>query len=124
MLRYNFERAVKARGIDRVYSYFLNHGIETHLASKIRQNKVTRMNPDSLEKVCLILRCTPNDIMEWVPDNKQAADMNQPLQTLRRNDKLVDLTRSLNALPLEKIEAVGRFIDEQINDEAGDGVTG
>ncbi len=123
MLRYNFERAVKARGIDQVYRYFLNRGVETHLASKIRQNKVTRMHPDSLEKVCLILRCTPNDIMEWVPDNKQAADTNQPLQALRRNDKLVDLTRSLNALPLDKIEEVGRFIDEQINEDSVDGTT-
>lgn len=31
---------------------------------------------DTLEKLCLVLECTPNDLIHFVPDNNQAKDKN------------------------------------------------
>jgi DNA-binding Xre family transcriptional regulator len=115
MLRYNFERVLKARGIDRPYAYLVQQGVHGHLASGIRKNKVRLLRMDSLEKICLILHCTPNDIMEWVPDERQASDGDQPMNDLKRNDVVIHLTQTLNALPLDKVEEVVKFAEEQMN---------
>ena len=115
MLRYNFERVLKARGIDRPYAYLVQQGVHGHLASGIRKNKVRLLRMDSLEKLCLILHCTPNDVMEWIPDEQQASDKNQPLNSLKRTDAIIHLTQTLNALPLEKVEEIMKSIDEQVN---------
>lgn len=117
MLHYNFERVMKARGIEHPYTYLINMGIHTHLASGIRQNKVGLIKMKNLEKLCLLLHCTPNDLMEWIPDSKQSADKSQPLTSLRKRDKMIDITRSLSSLPLDKLEEIGKFIDDQVNNE-------
>jgi DNA-binding Xre family transcriptional regulator len=120
MLRYHFERILKARGIDRPYAYLTNRGIHNHLASCIRKNSVPSMTLKNLEKLCLLLHCTPNDLMEWAPDDERSADKKQPLNRLRKRDELFDMNRSLNSIPLDKLEEIGKYIDEQIREEESD----
>ncbi|MBN2616117.1 MAG: helix-turn-helix transcriptional regulator [Bacteroidales bacterium] len=116
MLRYNFDRMFKARGIERPYSFLIHSGIGTHLATRMRKNEVKHIRLEALERVCLLLRCTPNDVMEWKPDDQN--DKDHPLNRLIRTEsKVIDITRSLNALPMDKLEEISKFIDERVNSE-------
>jgi len=39
---------------------------------KIREGS-TKLNMDSLDVICEILQCQPGDLVEWVPNQKDAA---------------------------------------------------
>lgn len=116
MLQYNFDRMFKARGVERPYTYMIHSGFGSNLATRMRRNQVRSVRLETLERICLLLRCTPNDVMEWTPDDQD--DKDHPLNRLRRTEsKVVDITRSLNALPMDKLEEISKFIDKQVNSE-------
>ena len=118
MLYYNFTRMFKARGVERPYSLMMKAGIGSDLATRMKKNQVRILRMETLEKVCLLLHCTPNDVMEWIPDGNETGEQDQPLNTLRRTqNKVIDITRSLNSLPLNKLEEIAKYIDGQVNGE-------
>lgn len=121
MLRYNFDRILKARGIGSAYTYLVKQGVHTRLASAVHQNKARQIRLQTIEKLCLLFRCTPNDLMEWIPDGNEIMEKDQPLKALlRTQNKVIDITRSLNSLPLDKLEEISQYIDEKVNEEEGE----
>ncbi len=114
MIVYNFQRVLKARGIERPFSYLKQAGFSDRFATRIKGNKVLRLNSRELEKICLLLRCTPNDLMEWVPDNNAQVDADHPLNIIRKSDKIIDLTKTLNAIPLGQLDEIEKLIQEKI----------
>lgn len=112
MLKYNFAKVFKARSVDRPFTYLRQAGFSDNFATKVKNNRVKRLNLDLLERLCLSLNCTPNDFMEWSPDKDQMDYKDSALNELKRADKILELTRSLNLLPLSKLEVIERLIDE------------
>ncbi len=115
MLKYNFEPIIFARGIERPYTYFVNAGFSTQLATKLKNNQVKILRPKTIEKLCLLLNCTPNDIMEWHPTQHQLGDNTHALHAIKANnlDKIEHLTDLLRKVPLDKIEDIQTFIKTQ-----------
>lgn len=114
MLIYNFDRIFKARGIIRPFSYLKNAGFSDNFATKVKNNKVARLNLREIERLCVLLRCTPNDFYVWTPDKNTQVDSEHPLNKIKRSDKVVDLTRMLNSIPLEQLDEVELLIKEKI----------
>lgn len=52
---------MKSRGVTQYY--LLNHGIDNKTLDSLKKNKNITML--TLEKLCTIIRCTPNDIVEF-----------------------------------------------------------
>lgn len=114
MLNYNFDRVFKARGIEKRFTFLKNAGFGDHLASKIKNNKVVQLRLKETEKLCLLLRCTPNDLYEWEPDDQGRVDDQHPLNVIRKREKIADIFKTLNAVPLEKVEEIDRLVNEYI----------
>lgn len=112
MLKYNFTRILKAKAIDRPYSFLRKAGFSENFSSKVKNNRINRLNLDILERLCVCLGCTPNDLMEWKPDSHSALAQNHPLNTLRRDEKILDLTAIINSLPLSKLEEIEQLLKE------------
>ncbi len=53
-----------------ISTYFLmkKKGFSSNTISRLRHNK--HMNTDTMERLCQILDCTPNDIVEFLPDEE------------------------------------------------------
>ena len=117
MLKYNFDRVFKARGIEKRYVYLKRAGFGDHLASRIKNNKVAQLGLRETEKFCLLMRCTPNDLYEWEPDESMETDATHPMNTIRKRDKIADLTKTLNTVPLEKLDEIDELIRSHINRE-------
>ena len=47
----------------------LKSGIDTKTLDSLRKNK--NINTVTLEKLCNIIGCTPNDILEFIPDEEK-----------------------------------------------------
>ena len=115
MIIYNFDRIFKARGIDKPFSFLKRAGFSDSFASKVKNSKVSRLDLRMLERLCIQLRCTPNDFMEWEPDNDNDIDKDHPLNLIRKSDKIVDITKTLNSVPLGRLEEIEKLIKDNIS---------
>ena len=115
MIRYNFDRIFKARGIERPFTFLKQAGFSVNFASRIKQNNVKRLDPEEIERLCLCLKCTPNDFFDWTPDSENQVDGDHPLNRIRRSDKVVEITRTLNSVPLGQLAEIEQMIKDRIN---------
>lgn len=114
MLKYNIGRILKARGIDRPFGYLTNEGFSKSFASRIRDNRVNQLQNKDIEKLCLALGCTPNDLFDWTPDGRTERYKDHPMQQLNREGKEIDLNETLSSIPVDKLEAVQKLIAKEI----------
>ncbi|TAJ15636.1 XRE family transcriptional regulator [Marinilabiliaceae bacterium JC017] len=114
MLRLNFERIFKARGIERPFSYLLKAGFSDNFATKIKKGYAQTIRSHELEKLCLLLRCSPNDLYEWIPDNDTEVDAKHPMNKIRQTNKMIDITKALHSVPLDRLEEIEKYIKGQV----------
>ena len=113
MLTYNFDKIFKARGIDKPFTFLMKAGFSNTLASRVKNNRVKRLESKELERLCLALKCAPNDLMEWEPDEGYENDTTQPLNKLRKGYGF-DLVKSINSLPYDKMKVVNEMIQREL----------
>lgn len=58
-------RTMKERGVT-TYALIYKCGFSAYTITSLRRNKSITMN--TLEKLCKVLNCTPNEIIEFVED--------------------------------------------------------
>lgn len=114
MLIFNFTRIFKARGIDKPFSYLVKVGYSDNYATRIANNRIQRLNLADLEKLCELFHCTPNDLLEWIPDSRAVTDEKHPLMSIKRSNKVVQLTQMLNSVPLDKLNEIENVIRKEI----------
>ncbi len=114
MLEYNFTRVMKARGIDKPFRFLRDAGFSVNFASKIKNNKVRRLEVTQLEKLCKLFKCTPDDMMVWTPEGDDVADKTHPLNKIRRTDVDIDMLKTINSIPLEQLERIDKLIKDEL----------
>ena len=114
MLNYNFDRIFKARGIEKPFTYLCKSGFSDNFATKIKNNRIKRIGLNELERLCFILKCTPNDFIEWVPDNDSDYDNNHPMNNLRKSKKNADMVKTINSIPVGKLYEIEQMIKNEI----------
>ena len=115
MLHFNFTRVFKAKGIHTPSKYLVQHGFSDKFATRVVRNDFRKLNIDEVEKLCEIFLCTPNDLLQWVPDSKTSDPTTHPLAPLMRDEKVMDLTRTLNSVPFERLLEIEKLIQEEVN---------
>ncbi len=114
MLRYNFNRILKARGIEKPVVYLKNAGFSENFSIKVTNNKVVRINLRELERLCLVLHCSPNDFYEWIPEQDASISPDHPLNAIKKSEKVIDLTKMLHSIPLGYLEEIELVIQEKM----------
>ena len=114
MLIYNFSRLLKARGIDRPFSYLVKAGYSGNLATRIAHNQVEQLTLANIEKLCVLFHCTPNDLFQWFPSGDDKTNDKHPLDPLKRGDQVLQLTKLLHSVPLDKLEAIENAIKKEL----------
>jgi hypothetical protein len=115
MLYFSFTRIFKAKGIDKPFSYLVNHGFSGNFATAVVSNRYRRLALDDVERLCELFLCTPNDLMQWIPSKKDVDIVSHPLASLYRVEKVMDLTRTLNEVPLDKLLEIEKIIKAEID---------
>ena len=116
MLRYNFDRIFKARGITRPFTYLMQSGFSDNIATKLKNNRAKRLDLETVERLCLLFKCTPNDLMEWIPDKDFENDGEHPLNAIRQSNKELDIARTLSSIPLARLEEIDELIREKLKE--------
>jgi DNA-binding Xre family transcriptional regulator len=112
-----FERIFKARGIHKPFAFLKRAGFSDSFASKVKNNRVSRLDLRMIERLCIAFRCAPHDLMEWIPDSDSDVDAAHPISVIRRSDKLIDITKTLNNIPLNQLDEVDELIKQHVADK-------
>ena len=114
MLKYNFQRIFKARGIDRPYTYFVKNGFSPNTATRLTKERPRSLPLDLVEQLCKLWQCTPNDLLEWAPDaNDAAAADNNSLSALIRTNAVVNMKSVIDSLSMAQLEEINKLIVEK-----------
>ena len=118
MLKVNILRVCDIRSIKKPFSYFKNRGFSPAAATRMAGGRMNSFSLETIEKLCLLLNCTPNDLLEWVPSKDMAANTTHPLNALKRNDaSLAAFTELVNGAPLDKLEKIQEIIQKELEGE-------
>ncbi len=105
MLKLNIKRLIVMRGITSPMVSFRKMGIEHSMASKILNGNVAGLKTKTMEKICLWLKCTPNELYEWVPDAGEESDKDLPIAGLIRTEES-DLKKTMERFTTAELEGV------------------
>jgi len=111
MLTLNLKRLFKARSIKKPYTYLVKNGFTRFTAHKIANNKGKSIFLAHIERLCLILKCTPNDLFEYTPGSDNRAD--EPLNILKKQNEYEDISTLITDLPLNKVNEIAQIIKEK-----------
>jgi len=113
MLQFNFTRIFKIRAVDKPYSFLVKNGLSSNFAHRMARNKLNSCSLPHLEKVCKLLNCTPNDLIEWEPDNEPDNRKYTALQSLKKENKFADIEEITRTIPLDELSILKKLIDER-----------
>lgn len=114
MLVFNFDRLFKAKGIEKPFSYMRKSGFSENTASRIINNRLQRLSLKFVERLCELFQCTPNDLLEWVPSDDVTNVDKHPLATLQRRDTVMNLTKLLNSVPLNRLLEIEQIVKNEL----------
>lgn len=94
MLSLNLQRMAMLHNIPNLQKHLTQNGFSANIAHRIASHSDSHIKFQYLEKLCLLFKCTPNDLLEWEPDNSSSA--NDPLRVLihRNANHFVDFSGS------------------------------
>lgn len=119
MLTLSIVPLLNARGIKHKTPYLQSRGFKYHTARYIVGGNMSNFNLSTVEKICLQLECTPNDLLFYTPSDEGVA-ANHPLRTLnkeRYDDELTEGLKLLNTLELDTMKQQLRILLEKKNEE-------
>ncbi len=73
------------------------------MASQLINNKLAAIKPAVIEKLCVHLNCTPNDLMEWIPE-ENTNTQNHPLESLMLKQLPQQIQNIMQDIPVSKLK--------------------
>lgn len=103
MIQTRIKQLMKERGITTPLAALVAAGISQAVAQKYLSGEKEWIITKHVEKLCKFLRCTPNDLYEWTPDNAAEDYPENPLQAIRQKPSF-NLQELLKTMTLEEIK--------------------
>jgi DNA-binding Xre family transcriptional regulator len=111
MLYFNIKKVLRLRGVDEHYRFLVNLGFVPSTAHNFLRSDVTLVRLEQIEKLCVALNCTPNDLLEWQPNQNQTLAETHSMNKLKkRADK--SLPELLGEIPIEKFEQIAEILQD------------
>ena len=117
MLVFNPQRMFALRKIDKPHSMLVKNGFAKSSATNLLKYLNLRVTVEHIEKLCLILNCTPNDLFEWRSRANESLAENHALNKLKRREKSENLTDLINKIPVEKLSQIDDLLRELQNQD-------
>ena len=87
MIRLRIKALMETKGVRYPNKALIALGISARVAGKYLSGKKQTLALKHIDRICLLLRCQPNDLLEWVPDDPTQNDPTQPLQALKPKER-------------------------------------
>ena len=117
MLYFNLEAVMKARLIERPYSFLVKAGISPHSTATLLNAQIRSLHLDPIEIVCELLHCEPNDLIVFKPNSAQRLQKNHPLNKLILKEEDVDWQEAIKTVPINKLKEMAKFLNSSDKEE-------
>ena len=111
MLVTNIDKLFKLRGITKPKKFLVENGFSNITAYNITNYRFSALKLDKVEKLCLALNCTPNDLLDFHPDKNVVIPENHPLLKLCP-EKFFNISEIAKDIPIEKLSELKKTIDD------------
>lgn len=113
MLKYNLTRLFMLKGISKPTVFLVKAGFSRNIAARLTGGRFIAIPPKNIERLCLTLKCTPNDLMEWEPAKPELLKENQPLSKLVSNPvNVIDMRDICSDIPYNMLSTFAEKIHE------------
>jgi DNA-binding Xre family transcriptional regulator len=112
MLKLDLQRIFEDKGIENPNQFLVKNGLTPYTTSRLLNNRVNSISFKHLEKICLLLNCTTDDLFAWENPDKSDTLKDHALQKLKRGKKKGNIVGKLKTMPANKLNQVRDFIDE------------
>ncbi|MGL2965444.1 helix-turn-helix domain-containing protein [Flavobacterium sp. XGLA_31] len=117
MLKLNLHQALQSKGIENMNGFLHQCGIPYYTATRLIHNQVGSIPFKYLEKICIHLHCTPDELFIWTPDSENAISHPHPMQKLEPKAQSQTITQKIKQLPFDKIREINNYIDQLNNSQ-------
>lgn len=100
------------KGIHAPLTWMKRRGIPDRAARQLLKGTGFRINYSYIEILCVGLQCTPDDLFMWEPNAGEMISANHPLEKLRGENNMPDVTSALRELTVEQIKLLEERIKE------------
>ena len=115
MLELNIATLLKTRGVDNASRYLVQKGMKYHTVNRLLTGKVDSMTYATLEQLCILCNCSPDDLFVWRRDPELQTPDNipddHPLQKLKPKEAVPNPVERIKNLSLKKLEKLKEFMD-------------
>jgi DNA-binding Xre family transcriptional regulator len=118
MLIFDLAHVMENKGIENPTRLMLKAGFTRHTTHRLLYNKITTINYRSLEKLCVILNCTIDDLFTWKPDENLPEPEKLLLHKLTNRKSYRPIRAKLKNLSQEQLEQVGNFLQQMESKQA------
>ena len=102
MISLNLQKLVQLRGYSNVLEF--TRAIGMHQSRyRVLMNNPKTISYKLLDRLCWELRCTPNELLVWVPDAQQSKDESHPLRKLAVTHEVEKLQQAVQNIDPSKV---------------------
>lgn len=112
MLTFSPKNIFLLRGIEKTTRFLVNLGMDYSTASRFLKSESQFVKIKDIEKLCIALNCTPNDLFDWKPDNKTVLPETHSLHALDRGEKVKNFRQLMKDIPADKLTEIESLLEE------------
>ncbi len=111
MLELNIPNLLKSRGIENAGKHLVKGGMKYHTVNRLLTGKVDSMTYATLEQLCILCNCTPDDLFVWREGSIGGIPADHPLHTMKPKEVVANPVERMKNLSLSKLEKLKEFMD-------------
>ena len=113
MLKFNLKKMLRLRGVERPVRFMSRAGFEYPTAHKLLEGTRASLRIDHIEKLCVALNCTPNELFEWHEDAKTVLPEGHSLNALAHGASgAKSLQEMVKDIPANKLALIETLLSE------------
>lgn len=113
MLNFNPKNIFAKRGIEKTTAFLVGRlGMDYSTASRFLKSKSQFVKIKDIEKLCISLNCTPNDLFDWKPDANTVLPDSHSLNALEKNEPTRNLQELVKDIPSHKLALIEQLLNE------------
>jgi len=114
MLVLNIHHLCAARGYESAAHFLRKYGFSNHLSHKLTAKTQTTIPLAQMEQLCCLFKCTPNDLLEWIPEKGMDVAAH-PLSLLKKTNPPENIFSSLT---YEQLREAAKIISQTAKKDA------
>ena len=111
MIKLDIGKHCRSRNQPNSAAYLRQQGFSHWVAHQLAGNKSRSISFNDLERLCVVFKCTPNDIFEWLPNNlTDEQNTKHPLAPLIKQKSTEE---DISHLSFSQLKEIARIVKEK-----------